>query len=193
MIRLERPNMAINDPRVRTGPSVLQVRRYQMENTWDIATTESRQHIINWVVNVAHGTTNGKLKNLVLSCHGNPGQLQLGQGFDISQVALFSAWRGLIEKIWLPDCLVARGSDGNAFCSSMARQAQCYVVAPTESQCDEFTTMPYDQLTSFEGLVLCYGPNGNISWQGRNMSSWDYENNFGNWIIGRQGCVGVPD
>jgi len=193
MIRLERPNMAVNDPRVRTGPTASQVRRYQMEKTWDIATTESRQHIINGVKNIAQNAANGKLKNLVLSCHGNPGYLQLGQGFDVSHVTLFSSWQGLVEKIWLPDCLVASGAEGNNFCSGMARQAQCYVVAPTEVQCDVFTTMPYDQLTSFEGLVLCYGPNGNISWQDRNMSTWDYDDNFTNLILGRRGCVGTPD
>ena len=151
MFRLERPSMAVNDPRVAGGGSV---RRYQMWNTWDIRANETRQHIISWVATVARRATGGKLKNLVLSCHGLPGYLQLGQGFNRSHLRLFAEWHGLIEKIWLPNCLVARipdramqsrldtqypgwgTSDGNVFCSTLARTVHCYVVAATEEQCE---------------------------------------------------------
>jgi hypothetical protein len=103
---------------------------------------------------------------------------------------MFSAWRGLIEKIWLPNCLVAHiptpteqtqfdhdypgwgVSDGNMFCSGLAKQVQCYVVAPTETQCESVTSVPFGQMTSFEGLILSYGPAGNITWQNRNPSTW---------------------
>lgn len=173
MYTLERPNMAVNDPRVRSGSSV---RRFRMWNTWDISKTETRQHIIDWVATVARSATGGKLKNLVLSCHGAPGYLQLGQGFNNTHIALFRGWRGLIEKIWLPNCSVAfigsGGSDGNVFCSNMAKQVQCYVVAATELQCESTVTLPYDQMTSFEGLVLSYGPQGNVTWSNRNPSTW---------------------
>lgn len=174
MYALERPNMAVNDPRVRSGTAV---RRFQMWNTWDIAETENRQHIIDWVANVARGATGGKLKNLVLSCHGAPAYLQLGEGFGSTHIALFAGWRGLIEKIWLPNCSVAfigsGGSDGNVFCSNLAKQVRCYVVASTETQCEVFANVPYDQMTSFEGLVLCYGPKGNVTWSSRNPSTYD--------------------
>jgi len=93
--------MALNDPRVKGSGSV---RRYQMWNTWNIQHNESRQHIINWVAQVARNAPGGKLKNLVLSCHGLPGYLQLGQGFNRTQINIFAGWRGLIEKIWLPNC-----------------------------------------------------------------------------------------
>ena len=74
MFKLGRPNMAVNDPRTK--------RRFQMENTWDIAEAESREHIIGWVATVAKGTPGRKLKNLVLSCHSDAGYLTLGKGFD---------------------------------------------------------------------------------------------------------------
>lgn len=199
MYRLERPNMAVNDPRVASGSSV---RRYQMWNTWDITATEGRQHIVDWVATVARGADGGRLKNLVLSCHGLPGVLQLGEGFTSRHLALFAAWRGLVEKIWLPNCLVARipdaamqaqmdrdypgwgVSDGNVFCSTLAKQVQCYVVAATEQQCEMPITLPADQMTSFEGLVLSYGPAGNVTWSSRNPSMWT--NSSG-------ACVPVPD
>lgn len=184
MFTLERPNMAVNDPRVGAGNHV---RRFQMWNTWDITAAETRQHIIDWVATVARGAPGGKLKNLVLSCHGAPGALQLGQGFNNTHSALFAAWRGLIGKIWLPNCSVAfigpGNANGNIFCSNLAKRAQCYVVASTETQCETPITLPYDQMTSFEGLVLSYGPGGNITWSSRNPSTWT-----------REGiCVPVPD
>jgi hypothetical protein len=46
MFLLERPSMAVNDPRVSSGTNV---RRFQMWNTWDIQQSESREHIIRWV------------------------------------------------------------------------------------------------------------------------------------------------
>jgi hypothetical protein len=179
--------MALNDPRVAGSGSV---RRYQMWNTWNILENESREHIISWVAHVARGATGGKLKNLVLSCHGLPGYLQLGKGFNSTHLALFFEWRGLVEKIWLPNCLVARipdatmrtqmdrdypgwgMSDGNVFCSALAHQVHCYVVAATESQLDRPVTVPMDMMTSFEGLVLSYGPNGNVTWFSRNPSTY---------------------
>jgi len=196
MIKLERPNAAVNDPRVRPlGPigrhghgkePEIYVRRYRMKFTWDITATESRQNIIDWVVQRARKKK--KLKNLVLSCHGEAGVLRLGQGFDNSNVALFAAWRGLIEKIWIPGCSVAfigtGGSNGNVFCSKLAQLVQCYVVASTEDQCDEAKTFPIDEISSFEGLVLSYDPGGNISWQGRNPSTWHKASGE---------CVPVPD
>ncbi len=190
MYQLERPSMAVNDPRVRNNGSV---RRYQMWNTWDIQQNESRHHIISWVSQVARGAPGGRLKNLVLSCHGLPGYLQLGEGFSMAHMALFSGWRGLVEKIWLPNCLVARipdakmqkemdvkfpgmgVSDGNVFCSSLAQKVECYVVAATELQRELPITVPMDMMTSFEGLVLSYGPGGNITWSHRNRSTWDLE------------------
>lgn len=195
--------MALNDPRVSAvAGGITYIRRYQMWNTWDIGASEQRQHIIDWVANVARSAPGGKLKNLVLSCHGLPGMLWLGQGFTKDHLGLFAAWRGLIEKIWLPNCLVAHiptsteqvqfdrsypgwgVSDGNMFCSGLAKQVQCYVVAPTESQCESTTSVPFGQMTSFEGLVLSYGPSGNVTWQNRNPSIWT--NAAGQ-------CVPVPD
>jgi hypothetical protein len=191
MFTLERPNMAVNDPRVSAGTDV---RRFRMWNTWDIRATETRIHIVQWVARVARSARGGKLKNLVLNCHGNSGSLQLGQGFDGSNTGLFSQWLGLVEKVWLPDCLVAQGVAGDAFCAEMARQAGCYLVAPTEVQCDYFQDVPHDQMTSFEGLVLCYDPTGSIVWQGRNPSTWSRGNSWTDRLLGRAGaCVPVPD
>lgn len=189
MFRLERPSMAVNDPRRCTNDG--NKLRFQMWNTWDIQPGETRGHIVEWVAHVADSAPGGKLKHLVLNCHGAPGYLQLGQGFCIHQLPLLEPWKTKIEKIWLIACEVARipegasgGSDGNLFCSELAKRVKCYVVASTETQCDITTTQPIDMVTSLEGLVLSYGPAGNITWRSRNPSSW---------TNGAGVCVPVPD
>jgi hypothetical protein len=184
MFRLERPSIAVNDPRVRGGPPDFRVRRYWMWRTLDIQEDTPRQLIIDRVAHHARSARGGKVKHLVLSCHGRPGYLALGEGFSRNHLALLTAWRGLIEKIWLPNCEVARARDGHAFCSTLARTVGCYVVAPTELQCDPAITLAPDQMTSFEGLVVGYDSSGNLSWSHRNRSAWT--NSQGQ-------CVNVPD
>jgi hypothetical protein len=201
MFRLERPNMAVNDNRVSGDGSF---RRFRMWHTWDIDATETCEQIAERVATVARGATGGKLKHLVLSGHGHPGFLQLGQGIDRSKIPLFAAWSGLIEKIWLPNCLIARipdaampaihyhglaSGDGNVFCGELARTVRCHVVAATETQCDFMTDVPPDMMTSFEGLVLSYGPAGNVTWSSRNRSMWMRTDPD----TGASQCVPVPN
>jgi hypothetical protein len=153
-----------------------------METTWDITGTESRAVIISRVAAVARRAVGGRLRHLVISGHGSPGHLSVGEGFGEEHIALFAGRRGLVEKIWLPNCRVAgipdaagraRGErDGNAFCSGLARQARCYVVASTERQVDLAVSAPADMMTSFEGLVLSYGPQGTVTWQQRYPSTY---------------------
>jgi hypothetical protein len=58
-------------------------------------------------------------------------------------------------------------TNGHDFCSSLARNAHCYVVAATEYQWSKEGTLPYGCLDTYEGLLLCYNPQGSISWQQR--------------------------
>jgi hypothetical protein len=43
---------------------------------------------------------------------------------------------------------------------------------PTEIQLEYFRVLPIDMMTSFEGLVLSYGPEGNVTWWDRNPSTY---------------------
>ena len=113
----------------------------------------------------------------------------MGQGFDRSHVGVFRPWRGLVDKIWFRACSVARirtagattTGDGNLFCSGVAQAAQCYVVASTETQVAiSNRVLPYGTLDSFEGLVLSYGPRGNVTWSRRYRST--YQRAGGNWV-----------
>lgn len=184
MITIEAPHMGLNDPRAPV--------RVQMNNTWELTETESRSHIIGWVAEVARSQPTGKLASLVISCHGAPGYLHLGQGFSLSHVDLFRGWSGLIKKIWIRACLVGRivtpasasegdgaafstlgmTGNGDAFLRRMALNTGAYVVAGTELQVSSVynrtSPVPRGQLDSFEGLVLSYPPSGHgANWQQR--------------------------
>ena len=183
MITLASPHMGLNDPR---APATV-----RMWNTWKVKKAETPSHIINWVAAVARGAPGGKLKNLVFSCHGNASYLEMGKGFNRSHTGLFRGLAGLVDKIWFRACLVARikkpggakFGDGNLFCSEIARAAKCYVVASTELQVEVTgRVLPYGQLDTFEGLVLSYGPKGNVAWSKRYESTYQRDaSDPGSW------------
>src|SRR5262249_7952883 len=125
-----------------------------------------------------------------------PGFLQLGEGIGAADTDLFRAWRGLVDKIWLRACLVARivgpstasegdgafisalgmNGDGHRFCSNLAKAAQCYLVVGTELQASRYSQtapLPYGQLDTYEGLVLSYHPDGAIGWSHRYPSVYN--------------------
>jgi hypothetical protein len=183
MFTLEQPSMSINSTDI--SWSVI-----RMWNTWkDLDANVSRDHIVNWTATVARGAPGGKLHNVVINCHGLPGWVGIGQGFNRNHLGLFTAWAGLVEKIWFVACLVARipttamqrdldtnysglgASDGNIFCSQLAKNANCYVVAPTEEQRNRggYST---GRMPTYEGLLLSYGPGGGVTWSHRYASDW---------------------
>lgn len=186
MITIRYPHMGINDAR---APVYV-----QMWNTWRVAAADTPQHIVDWTRQVALGAPGGKLKEIVISCHGAPGFLQLGTGIGLAQVPLFQAWRGLVEKVWIRACLVGRivgadtpgqgdgafisalslSGDGHRFCSELARALQCYLVVGTELQTSgrysTTTPVPYGQLDTYEGLVLSYHADGRVGWSRRYSS-----------------------
>lgn len=172
MITIEQQAMALNADDIS--------RRYQMWNTWDLAANETVPHIFEWVRTVAEGAEGGKLRNLVINCHGAPGYLAMGVGgVRRSNVEQFRQWRNKIDKIWLTACSPGfiqspgAASDGNLFVSEIAQAANCYVVASTETQIFRANhTYPFGRIDTFEGLVLSYGPDGQVSWSHRYDSNW---------------------
>jgi hypothetical protein len=186
MITIRYPHMGLNDER---APVYV-----RMWNTWRVAATDTPEHIVDWTKRVAQSAPGGKLKEIVISCHGSPGSLQLGTGIGLAQVPLFEAWRGLVEKVWIRACLVGRvvdastpgqgdgafiaalslSGDGHRFCSELAKAMRSYLVVGTELQTSgRYSTtnpVPYGQLDSYEGLVLSYHPDGRIGWSRRYSS-----------------------
>jgi hypothetical protein len=182
MITLEQPSMALNSTEI-SWSEIL------MENTWKVDRNQTREHIVEWVATVGRGFRGGKIKNLIINCHGLPGWVGIGQGFNRTHLGMFTAWAGLVQNIWFVACLVARiptaayqtqlntsypgfgTGDGNIFCSELARNASCYVVAPTEEQRNR-GGYGVGQIPAYEGLLMCYNPQGGVSWSQRYPSDW---------------------
>jgi hypothetical protein len=99
MFSLIQPTIALNDERLDSHA--------QMWQTQLIKANDSPEFIINTVAQAARSAPNGKVVNITIRCHGAPGYLQLGQGFDKSHTHLFGAWKGLVENIWITACEVA--------------------------------------------------------------------------------------
>src|SRR5512147_569146 len=98
MITIEQPALVLNAV---TNP---QIARYQMWNTGDVPSTKPSQEVIGWIRIVAGSAPGGKLKNVIIQCHGAPGYLAIGQGFSRSNVGLFRGVSGLVDKIWVVAC-----------------------------------------------------------------------------------------
>jgi hypothetical protein len=169
MFALEQPSMALNDTRVNNT--------VQMAINRLVQPIEGVSSILGAVVAAAKAQPGGKLKNLVINCHGLPGQLQLGVGIDRSLTNRFGMLvvddKPIVEVIYLRSCLVARidgpGSttDGNLFCCEIAKSARATVVASTALQQTRYKkslgmSIPYGMLDKFEGTTLVYGPGGNV-------------------------------
>lgn len=180
MFVLEQPSMALNDTRV--------YGKYTMQINRAVTPDEGISSIIGAVVTAAKGTPEGKLKNLIINCHGLPGELQLGAGVTTDLTDRFKLLapddNPLVGTIYLQACLVARidgagsPSDGNLFCSAIAKNAKCTVVASTAKQYFGGGDPPYGQMDRYEGTVLVYGPKGNVlsSYTNPLFKPWSFEN-----------------
>ena len=129
----------------------------------------------------------GKFRFLILNCHGFYDKrqgawqasggfgLQLGAGIHRSNVYQLAPLRGLVENIWIHACGTARqtnvgargerdGGDGLMLCSEIARTTGAYVVAATMTQYAS-AQLPKYHIDDFDGVVLQFGPQGNVVWQ----------------------------
>jgi hypothetical protein len=175
MITLEQPSLALN---AATGHHVFA----NMWNTGAVQSSKTPAEIAQWILTVASSAPGGKLKNVVFCCHGSPGSVGLGTGINTRNLSAFSTLAPpsgpVVEKFWFRCCNPAHttpttpSTDGHRFVSSFARTTKAYVVASTETQWSSARTLPFGQLDGFEGLVLSYGPSGNITWQHRYRSGW---------------------
>ncbi len=135
---------------------------------------DSRQNIVGAVANLARDGQGGKLKSLVLNCHGAAGYLIMGEGFWNVHTGMFQAWQGLVDTIWITACEIAsrvpnpnvpaQSGDGFLFCQQMAINARCNVVASLHTQWVPRQTIPNGSVDSFEGRLLCWKPDGNVAW-----------------------------
>jgi hypothetical protein len=157
MIAIAQPAMALNAVGV-PGPD------YHMWNTWQVDSTVTPSGILGWVASVASGAPDGRLKALVINCHGLAAQLFIGTGITFADVSSFSAISGLVDEIYIVACEVVSftgAGDGNLFCSAIAKATSAYVYA---SNADQSTGLwpyiPYGSIDGYEGSVWKWHPDG---------------------------------
>ena len=163
MIEFAQPSLVFNDLRATAY--------YQMQFTRNVENTDTLEWITSTGVACARQTPEGKLRNVVLNCHGNAAWMLLGEGVSRLNTWMFQRWEGLVDTIWTTGCKVAaidtgvRGhyGDGNLFCCEIAKFAQCTVVAGTQNQSmRKDHVYPYGKLDPFEGLVMIYDKSGSV-------------------------------
>lgn len=162
MIKVPFPHMALNAENV---PGT----KYRMWHTWEVESSISPDGMLGWIAKVASGAPEGKLKTLIFNAHGHPGGIKIGAGITRSDASKFSVLKGLVQNIVIVACRVAYidsaggDSDGNLFCSDIAKAAKAYVTASTAKQRDDsWFGLPIGYIDDWEGTVLTYAPWGDI-------------------------------
>jgi hypothetical protein len=171
MIKMKQPALVVHSHDV---PGY----KYQMMFTWKLLPKATPKQIVNWILNAKDGYFGAKrnrLENLIINCHGGPGKLYIGgkrnPAFDIMDVHYFSVLRRLnVGTIWLVACQVAdqegvaTGGLGKMFCTALAQESGCDVIA---SACNQYVNpgfylrgSPFGFIDGFEGLTYRFKPNG---------------------------------
>jgi hypothetical protein len=100
MITIPQPAMVLNAENA-PGP------HYKMTNSMEVPAGDTPDHYLGWAAIVAKGFTGGKMKALVLNCHGRPAHLGLGLGIGWTEVPLFEKHlKGLVDDLWIVACSV---------------------------------------------------------------------------------------
>jgi len=145
--------------------------KYQMWATWNAPEGMNAIGAVNWIASAVDRSPDMELKNVIINSHGDPGVLYLGgkddPTIDIGCAGAFSQLRAKdIGTIWLVACEVAKDSAGRAFCTQLAINAGCDVVAADEEQIVEGafydSNTPWGCIDEFEGNVYRFDAAGNV-------------------------------
>jgi len=166
MIKVPFPHMVLN---AHSAPG----EEFRMWNTWKVAKSTSVDDMVGWIATVAKSAPGGKLETLIFNGHGKPGRIKIGQGITRSDVEKFGKLYGLVARIWIVACKVARiddaGSitDGNYFCYRLAQESGAYVRASSATQIAYPNLLvanfiPYGHIDEWEGDVFTWNPKGKL-------------------------------
>lgn len=129
------------------------------------------------------------LLNVVINCHGAPGQLGIGGAaspMSIADVPFFETLKSFrplseLRTLWITACKPARGPRGKTFCAALAKACGCRVVASEDLQYPDPTLArrnaeldyvasrvlgdippPFGFLDEYEGTTWQFEPSGLI-------------------------------
>jgi len=180
-IKIAQPALALNSHDV---PGA----EYEMSINWKVPATVTADDVMSWIKGAAATAPGGRLRVVLINCHGYYNStdragtggfgLALGTGIRRADTPKFAAIKGVVDNIWITACGTARitkpgpgEGDGNLFCCEIAKQSGAHVVAATTHQ-DGDSRLPKGHIDDFEGLVLQYGPLGNVVWSHDYGRSW---------------------
>lgn len=179
MISIPQPALALNAHNV--PPPII-----RMWNTGIVQSTKTPLEIMNWICQIAASAPNGKLRALILNCHGYSvnGELgyglSIGTGIDYRSVELFNLIKEKVGVIYITACGAGRiatshtpgaAGDGHYFLSSIARNSRAMVIASTELQASP-PSIPVNHIDNFEGLMVVYNRHGQLTNSTRYRSLW---------------------
>lgn len=169
MIMMRQPSVSLNSHDV-PGPA------YSMWRTLGLPERTSPGQVAHYIRSVcgAAVTEEGTgLYNVIINCHGGSGLLLTGgkgnQSINSATLGVFGSLKGLrIGTIWLVACEAAKGSDGIAFCSMLAKVTSCLVIASDEEQevgaygTYRLVAGRRGQIDDYEGSVYAFYPAGTV-------------------------------
>jgi hypothetical protein len=174
MIKLRQPSLVLHSCDV---PGY----KYQMWQTWKMPRGASASDVVYWINWAIDRSPEMELHNVVINCHGSPGGLHVG-GCNDSKTGVTGGsaiWagdlgvfknvrRGSLGTIYIVACEVAKSGKttkiGENFCTQLAVNAGCFVVAADAIQSVDFWfqvfSHPYGAIDDYEGNVTEFGPSG---------------------------------
>ncbi|WP_157818103.1 hypothetical protein [Candidatus Thiodictyon syntrophicum] len=166
MIKIPFPNMALNDVALDAATAP------RMFNTRIVQKGDEPFWLLTNVKSIAGGAPGGKIRGLVLHCHGvvtsvgGPfSGLSLGTGIGIDDLRHFTIIQGLVERIYIDACQAAAGSSGQLFCKTMARAAKAVVYAADTDQKTNISDYQFlfqgGVIDDFEGQIWRFDKEGN--------------------------------
>lgn len=179
MIAIPQPSIALISSEALDAP-------YRMWARYVADISRSPADILSSVATLISGTSAGRIKVLVIACHGRAinGQmgygLALGTGINNTNTSCFNILRGKVDVIITVACgaaHIASGhvpggfGDGHALMSSIARISGAKVIASTELQVGS-RYLPANYIDNMEGLVTVYNEHGHLVNQIRNPSTY---------------------
>ena len=168
MIRLEQPALALHSHDV---PGY----KYKMQTTVSLPQTATVYNVAAQILLAVKDASENYLENVVINCHGSPGQLHVGTGNTINAqnvgiMKLLKQGAQKVGTIWIVACEVAGYPKGIVqlgayFCAELARAAGCFVVASEKTQYVNpglyLRGCPKNCIDDYEGTVYRYDANGN--------------------------------
>lgn len=102
--------------------------------------------------------------NLMIYCHGSPAYLQIcKEGIWYKNLALLASLKPYIDDVSIHACLVAKGTNGRAFCTKFAQVINAPVTGAVSLQYNTGPQTIYGYLddSKYDGDYYIHGPSGN--------------------------------